>query len=297
MSLIRRTSRFATGVGIAGATILLLAGPASADTSRARATAARITLLSNSILDTGVRTASNDGTTETNTGPGGTGTVVLGNQTLLTAGALVQDADAATNGTSAACAGAVGSGGSIQVGAGLPCTANLGTPDGVTLNLGNALLPVPNLPLLPSVNNVVTLGADAIFAECVATTAGETGRATLVDANLFLTVLGLTPTATPLAANPGPNTMVNLLNLLTVTTNEQINNPDGSLTVNALHIVLLPALTGSTAADIIIGSVTCGPNAITAPISLVSGPALPVALTATAAVGAVVVLRRRRQTA
>lgn len=296
MSFIRGTSRLATGLGIAGATVLLLAGPAAADTSQARATAARITLLNSSILDTGVRTASNDGTTETNAGPGGAGSVLLGGQTLLTAGALVQDADAATNGTSAACAGAVGSGGSIQVGAGLPCTANLGTPDGVTLNLGGALLPniIPGLPL---VNNLVTLGADAIYAECTATTAGETGTSTLVGANLFLTVLGLVPTGTPLAANPGPNTTVNLLNLLTVTTNEQIINPDGSLTVNALHVVLLPALTGSSAADIVIGSVTCGPNAVTAPVSLVSGPALPVALTATAAAGAVVLFRRRRQTA
>ena len=288
-----RTSRLTVGLGIAGATVLLLAGPAAADTSQARATAARITLLTSSILDTGVRTASNDGTTETNAGPGGAGTVVLGDQTILTAGALVQDADAATNGTSAACAGAVGSGGSIQVAAGLPCTANLGTPDGVTLNLGGALLPgVGGLP----VNNVLTLGADAIFAECTATTAGETGRATLVDANVFLSILGIV-TPTPLAANPGPNTTVNVLNLLTVTTNEQIINPDGSLTVNALHVVLLPALTGSNAAEIVIGSVTCGPNAVAPPISIFSGPALPLAATAAVGVGAVAVIRRRRQTA
>ncbi len=294
-SFTRRTSRLTAGLGIAGAAVLLLAGPAAADTSQARATAATITLLDTSILDTGERTASNDGTTETNTGPGGAGTVLLGGTTLLTAGALVQDADAATNGTSAACAGAVGSGGSIQVGAGLPCTANLGTPDGVTLNLGGALLP-NILPLLPPVNNVLSLGADAIFAECTATTAGETGRATLVNANVFLSILG-NVTPTPLAVNPGPNTTVNVLNLLTVTTNEQINNPDGSLTVNALHVVLLPALTGSNAADIIIGSVTCGPNAVAGPVSIFSGPALPLAATAAVGVGAVAVIRRRRQIA
>ncbi len=290
MNFIRGSSRLATGLAIAGTTVLLLAGPASADTSQARATAATVTLLNTSILDTGEVAASNDGTTETVTGQAGT--VVLGGVTLLTAGVLAQDATAETNGTSAACAGAVGSGGSIQVGAALDCTANIGTPDGVTLDLGGALLP-NIIPGLPAIDNLFTLGADAIYAECTATTAGETGSATLVDANIFLSILGIT-TPTPLDANPGPNTQINVLNLGVITTNEQINNPDGSLTVNALHIELLPTITGTTAADIIIGSVTCGPNAVTAPISLVSGPALPVALTATAAVGAVVFLRRRQ---
>lgn len=293
MTFVRGTSRVVTGLGIAGATVLLLAGPAAADTSRARATAATVELLDASVLDTGEVAASNDGTTETVTGQ--SGTVVLGGTTLLAAGVLAQDATAETNGTSAACAGAVGSGGTIQIGAALDCTANIGTPDGVTLDLGGVLLP-DILPGLPAINNLFTLGADAIFAECTATTAGETGSATLVDANIFLSVLGIT-TPTSLDANPEPNTEINVLNLGLVTLNEQINNPDGSLTVNALHIELLPTITGTTATDIIIGSVTCGPNAVTADISLVSGPALPVALTATAAVGAVVVLRRRRQTA
>lgn len=78
--------------------------------------------------------------------------------------------------------------------------------------------------------------------------------------------------------------------------NELINNPDGSLTVNALHITLLSAL-GAPLAEVIIGSVTCGPNAVAPPISIFSGPAVPMALAGAMAVGTGAVVRRRRQAA
>jgi hypothetical protein len=253
--------------------VLLLAGPAAADTSQARATAARVTLLNASVLDTGQVAASNDGSGEVKTGA--TSTTILAGQTLLTAGVFAQDATAGSDGTSAACAGAVGAGGLVQIGPSGGCTATIGTPDGVTVNLNPGL---------------ATIGADAIYAECTATTAGETGRATLVDANIFL--LG-TPLPIALATAPAPNQGLTVPNIASVVLNEQINNPDGSLTVNALHITLL----GGNLADIIVGSVTCGPNAVTPPVSIFAGPALPAAAAAAMAVGATVFVRRRRMAA
>lgn len=168
-TFLRSPSRLAVGLGVAGAAVLLLAGPAAADTSQARATAAVVNVVGSSIVDTGVFGASNDGTTETTTGTGGI--VLLGGQSVITTGVLAQDATARNDGTSGACAGAVGAGGQLQVGDTPGCTATLGTPSGISLNLSPGL---------------ATLGADAIFAQCEATTAGETGSATLANANIFL---------------------------------------------------------------------------------------------------------------
>lgn len=277
MTFTRRSSRLAAGLGTAGATVLLLAGPAAADTSQARATAARITVAGSSILDTGQVAASNDGGGETKTGQNST--TLLGSQTLLAAGVLAQDATARDDGTSAACAGAVGSGGIIQVGPADGCTATIGTPNGITLNLNPGL---------------VTLGADAIYAECTASsTAAPTGRATLVDANIF--ILGQ-PLPTTLATAPAPNQGLNIPGVATITLNEQTTLADGALRVRALHVVLLPnAVTGQPLTDIVIGEAICGPNAVAPPISIFAGPALPSAVAGAAVVGGVFYMRRRRQ--
>jgi len=278
-SFTRRTSRLTAGLGIAGATVLLLAGPAAADTSNATARAALVEVLGAPVLDTGTEVASSDGT-------GGDvlssdSTSILGGQTLLVAGVLAQAALARANGTSAACAGAVGDGGTIQIGANNACTATIGTPGGVQVNL-NA--------------GIATLGADAIYAECTATTAGETGFATLLNADILL--LGA-PLPIDVAVNPAPNTPVlNIPGIASLILNEQSPTPDGGLMVRALHLTLADNIvTGDPLGEVIIGEVTCGPNAVTGPISIFSGPALPLAATAAVGVGAVTIIRRRRQTA
>lgn len=278
MTFTRRTRRLAAGLGIAGATVLLMASPAAADTSQASATAATVTLLNASVVDTGAVVATNDGSGEVKTGDPTTS--ILAGQTLLSAGVLGQDAVANDDGTSAACAGALGTNGVIQIGPTGTCTPNVGTPDGVSLNLSPGL---------------ATLSADAIYAECTASSTGApTGRATLVDANVFL--LGA-PLPITLATAPAPNQGLTVPGIATLVLNEQITNPDGSLTVNALHLTLLPTALGASALDVVIGSVTCGPNAVAPPISIFSGPAVPAALAGAAAVGAITVIRRRRQLA
>jgi len=287
----RRTSRMAVGVGIAGTALLLAAGPAAADTSQARATAASVKIGTASALTTGAVVA-------TNAGPGGRGEIktgaptstVLNGQTLLTAGVLAQDASA-TNvndnggniGLSAACAGAVGQGGILQVGPGGGCVPTLGAPNGVTLNLNPGL---------------VTLGADAIFAQCTDSSKGApTGSATLVNANIFVLGSAL-PIALALAPTANQRVTVAVPGVASIILNEQIPVAGGGLTVNALHITLLPnLLTGQPAVDIIVGSVTCGPNAIAPDVSIFSGPALPAAATGAAVVGLTYFVRRRRQPA
>ncbi|GAA5198582.1 choice-of-anchor P family protein [Rugosimonospora acidiphila] len=109
-----------------------------------------------------------------------------------------------------------------------------------------------------------TLTADAITADCTATSSGITGTTTLVNAFLA---------GSQLAVNPSANTVINVTPLITVTLNEQVNNPDGSLTVNAIHIHLtLPLSSG----DIYLSSASCGPWE--APVPMASGPGLKLGL-------------------
>ncbi|WP_424184653.1 choice-of-anchor P family protein [Actinokineospora sp. G85] len=133
--------------------------------------------------------------------------------------------------------------------------------------------------------NLGSIGS--LKATCDATQAGNVGSTALTGVNL----LGVS-----IPGNPAPNTTVSIppvLSLASLTFNEQIANPDGSLTVNAVH-VRLNALLGS--GDLIIGSATCGPAA--APIPLASGLGLWIGLGLVVAVVVPVGLRLvRRRTA
>lgn len=139
--------------------------------------------------------------------------------------------------------------------------------------------------LIPGGDSV--LSADLINAQCTATTEGETGSAS---------ILNLQANGEPLAnATPGPNTEITVEGLAEVVLNEQIMNADGSLTVNAVRITLLPTVLGEPGAEIILASVTCGPNAINPLISAFPTAGLPLAggLVAAFVLGAVVLRRRQ----
>ncbi len=135
------------------------------------------------------------------------------------------------------------------------------------------------------------ISAQAIEAECTATQAGVTGTSTLAGLNLGN--LGTVD------ANPAPNTTVNVglvgINIAKIVFNEQISNPDGSLTVNALHLTLLGGVLGSIGTgDLVISSATCGPAGL--PIPMASGAGLWIGLGLLGMVAvpfAVVTLRRR----
>lgn len=311
-NVLRRITGRASAVLAVGAVLALtVANPALADTSQATAQAAKVTLAGGTVLDTGICSATNPGTGQSKSGPCTPASIVLPGQNLLTAGVLAQDALANNDGTSRACAGAVGSGGSIQIGTGPSCTVNPGTPDGVRL-LGTTL------PLLGGAGPAL-LSADAVYSECSASTHGApTGTSTIADLRLGSGLLNLGGTGvggTPIATNPGPNTTVTIAGLATLVLNEQTTS-GGTLTVTALRLTVLPDANllgldlsalglgsllggvlapGVAGAEVIVGRVTCGPNAVAPVISAIPLAGLPFAAgTLAVLVGGAMVVRRHR---
>lgn len=290
----RSVRRVTAALGVTALFVAGAASPAAADTSQATAQAAEVDLIGLEVLDTGTASASNDGTQPTQDVGSGTtstpgGIELLTDQDLLVAGVLPQRAVARNDGTSAACAGAVGPGGSIQIGDSLDCTADPGsTPGGVRLLGGDIIGGVGELGLI---------SADAIYAECTADSDGTaTGSATLVNAVLGGTLLGgILTGGTPIAANPGPNTVVNILGI-EITLNKQTSTGPGQIEVTALEADL--DLLGLGLGLVTIGKVTCGPNTVTAPIPVVPADGLPLAagIVAMVLAGSAWVVYRRHRT-
>lgn len=126
---------------------------------------------------------------------------------------------------------------------------------------------------------------------CDATQAGNSGGTTLADVDLA----GIT-----VDASPAPNTAITIDNpvplappLGQIIFNEQISNPDGSLTVNAIRISLnlLTVATG----DIIISQSRCGPAAPPIPLASGAGLWIGLGLLGAAAIPVGIVLLRKRQ--
>ncbi|WP_432542531.1 hypothetical protein [Kineococcus sp. SYSU DK002] len=272
----------AGGAG-AAALVLATAGPAAADTSTATANAVTVGALGVSTVHSGTVSASNPGSGDPVTSAQAPALSVLGGQGGITAGALVQTAVAGADGTSAACAGLVGSGGRISVGTDGVCTTSGGS-GGVQVVL------VPGTPEVRAFGKVVTpavegtiLRADAVLVSCRASSAPTTGS-TVTLANARVTTAG--STVLSLAATPAPGTEVSVPGVATLALHSVPPAPAGSTQATALTIKLL---NGAVAA-VNVGTVTCGANARTVPADALPGPALPLAAAALAAVG----LRFRR---
>ncbi|HUQ57140.1 choice-of-anchor P family protein [Lentzea sp.] len=143
--------------------------------------------------------------------------------------------------------------------------------------------------LLPKVTGEIS--AELVEAECSATQKGLAGKAELAGVNLGK--LG------QVDADPAPNTKLDVrlagIEIAEVVFNEQVENNDGSLTVNAIHIRLPQGVLGSIGTgDVIISSATCGPAAL--PVPMASGAGLWIGLGllgVVAAPVAFVALRRR----
>lgn len=263
LKLSRRAGQAAAVATIGFAMLTFGATSAFADTSAATANAATITLLS---ATTGTESATNDNSSTADIETASPPISILGTQSAITAGILQQTAVAAPNGASSACAGLLGNGAIIQVGATNICdlTTNSGETGGVTIG-GPA--------------GVGLLTATAIVETCTASSTGApTATATLVDA----TALG---GAVKIPVNPGANTSI-LAGLVELNTQSVT---DGKITATALSI---PAI------GLTIGTVTCGPNAVTATTSLFPVKSLPIAAGTALVLGAGGVLwyRRRRPT-
>jgi hypothetical protein len=222
-----------------------------ADTSTATANALNLQLGTASIVNSGTVSASNPGGQPTVTNSGST-LNLLGAQSTITAGLLAQTAVAFGDGSSAACAGLVGAGGSIQIGNDGTCAVSGGGAGGITI-------------VLP---NLVTLRATAILEECFASSTGTpTAQSQFVDATL--TFAGQTLATIPV--NPAPGTTQSAL-LLSLGLNNQSTPQTGEIQATALSLSVLNTI------NLSIGNVTCGPNVqVAGNTSVMPAKSLPIA--------------------
>jgi hypothetical protein len=278
----RRVGRhLAATLGVATLFLAATASPAFADTSQATANAATLSLNGGTLLTTGTCSVGNTGAPQVAQTCSQTPSL-LPFQSAIAVGALAQAAVARPDGTSAACAGLVGSVGIIQIGSAGDCTTLNNPSGGVTINLGG----------------LATLHADAILAQCVASSTGGSATAIVTFVNGTLTLLSpIGSPPIPLNSTPAPNTpVVNLGALLTVTLNKQpVPQAAGQVMATALDVTVLGLVPGAPPlVHLTVGTVTCGPNAITAAVNVVPLKGMPLAaLVAVMALGSAWVLRRR----
>lgn len=260
-------------LGAATVTLLALsAAPAYATggfTSQASAQALNVTLVGNPAIATTPYTVKNDNGTVTTTGTENPALSVLGSQTSVVAGVLGQQAVANSDGTSAACAGLLSPGGTIQIGTGGTCAVSPGA----------SAAPGVSIP-------AIGLTASAIYETCTANAAGQvTSEVHLVDASIGNTSLASLNGA-------APNSTLNV-GLATVTANYQpAPQTAGSVNATALHITV-----ANTVVVVNIGTVTCGPNAAIPGVAVVPLQGLPFAAGGAGLAALIVVpwyLRRRR---
>lgn len=243
-------------------------GPAWAAPVVASADANAVTLsIAGNATGSGEVTATNDGSGEDKQGETTPPISVLGNQDLLNAGVLQQDAAAQVQdgvGVSAACAGVAGEGGSVAQVGDSSCIFP-GQPVGVTianLDLTGAVLVDPESaladlnaigdPLMQQLVGPLTaalseglaplgetglVGRFSVVEErCVASPGAVEASADLVDAQLTLSVAGESVPVVNLPAHPAPNTKV-------VTDLDQVVN----LAVDAVEVDLRTTLDAALA--------------------------------------------------
>jgi hypothetical protein len=126
-------------------------------------------------------------------------------------------------------------------------------------------------PINTSQSEIFT--AASLSSTCTATESGVTGSTTVMNGTIILQDPNPDVSGEPgedirtIPVNPAPNTtyegtVANVNDNFRAVFNEQIVNPDGSLTVNAYHLYLL----GPTAVgDVIAGQVVCGVTTELAP--------------------------------
>jgi hypothetical protein len=306
----------ASGVILSAMVVVgMVASPASADTTQASANALQLKLGGGELLTTGLRTSSFNGSVVSYTGTKTPTINLLDAQDLISLGALPQQAEAFNDGSSGACAGAVGKGGLIQIGKKGSCDFVGGTD------------PTPGLSI--NLPGLLVLKADAILQDAYADSSGYTeAHTSLLGADLSLLngqilkslpvvggILGNGLLSSVLPKDPAPNTKIlDLPGILTITANEQVKNANGagSLTSTALAVHVLdtaklndllggvlggvlgsvgggklPGLsvgmgnqvlgTGGGLVNVNIGTVTVGPNAQTPAVPIVPLAGIPIA--------------------
>ena len=128
---------------------------------------------------------------------------------------------------------------------------------------------------------LATVLADAILAECTASSTGGTTRSVqLVNATVALLGGGTTPI---ISSPPANDAAISLGALVTATFNKQPATspapPAGSVSTTALDVSVLSGLSGvPPLIHLTVGTVSCGPNAVTPPISAIPRAGAPIAL-------------------
>ncbi len=234
--------RLASAVGAATLSVIAAAPAlAAAPVSQAGANAVTLSIAGNA-QGSGDATAKHDGTTETKTGQETPPLSVLDGQQLITTGVLAQEATARADGTSAACAGLAGDGGSVVNIGGSSC---LEPGDQLSATLGNldltglvivdpggalgALSPVEEALLesvLPAVTGAINTavnearaqfgdlglvaGLGAVEGRCTAELGSASGDATLADVQVKVVLPDQAPqpelVLLNLPVHPDPNT-------------------------------------------------------------------------------------------
>ena len=137
----------------------------------------------------------------------------------------------------------------------------------ITVSTQGTTGPTGSVTSSTTIDSVNTSGQEALTAAaigstCTASDAGVTGSTTITGGTVQTSDTGGpggTPVVVPVPAAPAPNTAIDgelsVGDTFRYVFNEQIENPDGSLTVNAVHLILL----GPTAVgNLIIGQSVCG---------------------------------------
>lgn len=250
-------------VAAAAALTLLTAGSAQAATvSQAEASAIQIEALSTPLIP--FSDATNDGSVPTVTDSLDGAIPLFPGVTLTNTGVYSQTAVAGDDGTSAACAGIVGNGGTLSVGDDGTCSASTSGP---------ALVNLPSFAVAGT-GFRFRLEASALYSYCTAGpadgTSGFDAGSTLANVTLVAqtVVLGIPGPEVRIPINadgsfsiPAPFSSVISLDV------NKVDTTGPQTSASALHIGLGP---NSSIASIDIGKTVCGDNALTADV-----PGLP----------------------
>jgi hypothetical protein len=234
----------------------LVASPASADTASATANSAILNLFNNSnpSVTSGERTAKNDGSSTFYTGTATPALSLLGTNSVIGAGALIQQAYAFNSGSSLACAGVVGLGGLIQVGPSGNCVIVNAPSGGVVINL-------PGLAVIR---------ADALMEQAAAS---SNGTVSALGTFLNATIQLLGGNVMPIALHPGVGDKIDLTPLVGIFFNRQTKHADGSISAQLIGVKLI----GDPIGQVGVGTVAAGPNASTSGIPVVPLAGIPIA--------------------
>jgi hypothetical protein len=288
--LTRRVGTLVKMTAVVGGSALLFSTPASAATiSQSTASALNVSVLSTPLIP--VSSAADDGSTPVDTASLNGAIPLFPGETLANTGVYAQTATATDRGTSAACAGIVGSGSALSLGKDGSCTAGTST--------GPSIINLPGFTVAGT-GFTFELKVSALYATCSAgpsdATSGFDATSTFADVDLIATssVLGIPGPALDLPIDL--NTPVSIPAPFSSILSLDINKVDATgptTTATALHIGLGP---DSSLFGLDIGKVTCGDNALTADTPMLPAKGIWVAVGTAGVIGGGYAMSRRRST-